>query len=505
MPEVIRLLSKPGVQLTNSSIQSENPGISLPAYDRANLTPSIVHIGVGGFHRAHQAVYLDGLASRGISLDWGVAGVGLHDRKVKEALAPQDYLYTVVERGADHEQAKVIGSMIDYMYAPEESRRLRDRLADPRVRIVSLTITGNGYHLDPQTGELDDTSPEVVGDLSDPDHFTTAIGYLVDALDRRRRTGASPFTVLSCDNIPDNGAAARKAVVGFAELRDPALAGWIERNVSFPSTMVDRITPKAAPSDQSMVEKRFGIVDRWPVLTEPFSQWVIEDEFCNGRPPLEEVGVDFVADVAPYKLAKTRLLNGTHCALGVVGGLLGHETTGQAMKDHLVSDYIEQLLCIELSPLVTPVAGLDIPEYRNSLLERLANPKIGDRLSRLRARGSTKFPSYLLPSLHEARAQNQPSTLLVVAVAAWMRSLRGTDLRGRAMEVEDARADDLRALAPQGSDPRPLLGMKDVFGSLGSDPSLITELAATLRAIDRDGLHSVLRRSAHRFETGASA
>jgi fructuronate reductase/mannitol 2-dehydrogenase len=505
MPKAIRLLSEPGFELKNSALREENARVTLPAYDRDALVPAIVHIGVGGFHRAHQAVYLDELAARGISLDWGVVGAGLHGREMKQALAQQDHLYTVVERGADHEQARVVGAMTDYIYAPEESNRLRATLADPRVRIVSLTITGNGYHLDPNTGELDDKCPEVVGDLRSPEHFTTAIAYLVDALDARRRGGIQPFTVLSCDNIPENGPAARRAVVGFAELRDPALARWIESNVSFPSTMVDRITPKTSPSDHALVERKFGIVDRWPVVTEPFSQWVIEDDFCNGRPPLEEVGVDFVADVAPYKLAKTRMLNGSHCALGVVGALLGHETTGQAMKDHLVSGYIEQLLRIELSPLVPPVDGLDLAEYRCSLMKRFANPKIGDRLSRLRARGSTKFPAYLLPSLHEARATGEPSTLLIVAVAAWMRSLRGTDLEGRDMEIEDARADELRALAPAGSDPRPLLGMKDVFGSLANDVSLVTELEETLKAIDRDGLRSVLRRSAYRFEKGASA
>jgi mannitol-1-phosphate/altronate dehydrogenase len=269
--------------------------------------------------------------------------------------------------------------------------------------------------------------------------------------------------------------------------------------------MVDRITPKTAPTDMAMVERNFGIVDRWPVLAEPFSQWVIEDDFCNGRPPLEEVGVDFVSDVAPHKLAKTRLLNGTHCALGVVGALLGHETTGDAMNDHLVSSYVEQLLRIELSPLVPAVDGLDLNEYRNTLLTRIANPKIGDRLSRLRARGSTKFPSYLLPSLQEARAGGHPSALLTVAVAAWMRSLRGTDLQGRSLEIEDARADELRALAPAGSDPRPLLEMKDVFGSLGNDESLVKDIEGTIEAIDHNGLHSVLRRSAYRFERGASA
>ncbi|PHV67858.1 mannitol dehydrogenase family protein [Williamsia muralis] len=505
MPKALRLLSDTHLELTDASLPEVCKRLSRPAYDRAGLSPSIVHIGVGGFHRAHQAVYLDELACRGISTDWGVVGAGLHGRKMKEALEQQACLYTVVERGADREQARVVGSMLDYLYAPDDSPKLRRRLADPNTRIVSLTITGNGYHLVRETGELDDSCPQIVGDLANPDHFATAVGYLVDALRCRRHAGTPPFTVLSCDNIPDNGVAAQRAVVRFAELRDPELARWIERNVSFPSTMVDRITPRTTPSDRVMVEKRFGIVDRWPVLTEPFSQWVIEDNFCNGRPPLEEVGVDFVTDVAPHKLAKTRLLNGAHCALGVIGGLLGHETTDQAMNDHLVSRYIEQLLCVEISPLVPPVNGLDLGQYCNTLLERFANPKIGDQLSRLRARGSTKFPSYLLPSLNEARQQGRPSTLLIVAVAAWMCVLRGTDSQGRTMDIEDARSDELRALAPRGSDPRPLLDLADVFGSLGEDAVLAAELEGCIRAIDREGLRRVLGQSARRFETGASA
>lgn len=505
MPKALQLLPDAHVELSDSTLPEMSKRVSLPGYDRAGLAPSIVHIGVGGFHRAHQAVYLDELAGRRISADWGVVGVGLHGRQMKEALEQQGCLYTVVERGADHEQARVVGSMLDYLYAPEDSPKLRRRLADPNTRIVSLTITGNGYHLYPESGELDDSCPEIIGDLNDPGHFTTAVGYLVDALGCRRREGTPPFTVLSCDNIPDNGAAAQKAVVGFADLRDPELARWIERNVSFPSTMVDRITPRTAPSDRAMVEKRFGIVDRWPVFTEPFSQWVIEDNFCNGRPPLEKVGVDFVTDVAPHKLAKTRLLNGAHCALGVVGGLLGHQTTDQAMNDHLVSKYIEQLLSVEIAPLVPPVAGMDLRQYCDTLLERFANPKIGDQLSRLRARGSTKFPAYLLPSLKEARQQGRPCTLLIVAVAAWMCVLRGTDLQGRTMDIEDARSNELRALAPQGSDPRPLLGLTDVFGSLSEDSVLAAEIEGCIRAIDREGLRRVLGRSARRFETGASA
>jgi mannitol-1-phosphate/altronate dehydrogenase len=458
--------------------------------------PSIVHIGVGGFHRAHQAVYLDDVAQRGLSAGWGIVGVGLHHRQLKDALGVQDCLYTVVEQGVGTERGRVVGSLLQYHYAGEEADRVKAALTDPRTRVVTLTITGNGYHLHSGTGQLDVDSEAIRHDREGRGRFRTAWAYLAEALDRRRRSGVRPFTVLSCDNIADNGAATRAALVAYAGLRNPALAKWIDANVAFPSTMVDRITPKTTPQDCSSIERLFGVDDRSPVVTEPFTQWVVQDEFCYGRPPLEDVGVELVTDVAPHKLVKTRLLNGVHCAIGYLGVLAGFERTAEAMADRFFYRYVEQMMRDEIAPLLPVVPSWNLAQYQRTLLGRLTNPRISDQLSRLAARGSTKMPSYLLPSLHEARAQGRPHALLSLAVAAWLRFLRGSGLDGNAIRIEDSRAQQLTAMAEMGgSDPRPVLQIRDLFGDLGADEQFTRRVQAHLRDFDRLGVREVLRRS----------
>jgi len=476
--------------LTNATLGDHADRISVPSYDRAALTPAIVHIGVGGFHRAHQAVYLDQLAERGITTDWGVIGVALRRPDMKDALDPQDGLFTVVERG-EEDDARVVGSIVAMLHAPRQPEAVLDALTDPRTRIVTLTITGNGYHVDTETGELEDDD-DVRADLAEPARPTTALGYLTEALQRRRDAGTPPFTVLSCDNVPDNGTTACRAVLAFAQRRDADLAGWIEREVAFPSTMVDRITPETSDEAHDLVGG-FGVEDRWPVVTEPFSQWIVEDRFCNGRPPLEEVGVQFVDDVEPYERMKKRLLNGSHSALGYVGYLLGHRDTAGAMADPLVRRYLERLMGAEIAPLLPPVPGIDLGEYRETLLERFSNDKVGDQLARLCGRGSTKVPAYLLPSIVEARQQGRPHELLTLAVAAWVRYLSGVDLEGREIAIKDARLDELQPLAVEGgTDPEPLMAESRVFGWLADDPMLVRSVARVLEAVDRDGLEATV-------------
>jgi fructuronate reductase/mannitol 2-dehydrogenase len=305
----------------------------------------------------------------------------------------------------------------------------------------------------------------------------------------------APFTVLSCDNIPSNGAAARTMVVSFAELRDPGLARWIEQHVSFPSSMVDRITPETTPEERDRVVSSFGVDDRWPVITEPFSQWVIQDDFCNGRPPLEEVGVQFVADVSPYELTKKRLLNASHCALGYLGYLAGYRTTAEVMADPAYAAYISALVD-EVIPLLPRVDGIDLEDYKASLLERLANPEMADQLSRLCRRGSTKVPSYLLPSITETLAAGRPAPLLTLAVAGWFRYLQGEDYAGEPINVEGPKADVMVDLARRdGADPRPLLTVRDVFDSLADDPAFVRDLhvaSEALRAGPRETIETWL-------------
>ncbi|RBY95839.1 mannitol dehydrogenase family protein [Blastococcus sp. TF02-8] len=474
--------------LTDATLGHHQAQLEVPTYDRSALTPAVVHFSVGGFHRAHQLLYFDELAERRISTDWGVVGVGLRSRTMKDALAPQDHLYTVVERSPDGERARVVGVMVGYHFAPENPTAVLDLLADRRTRMVSLTITDSGYRLDPHTGLFDPDDPDIRWDVAHPTVPRTVFGFIVEALDRRRRSGLPPFSVVSCDNMHRNGDAARAAVVGFARLRDEVLARWIADRVAFPSSMVDRITPHTTPEEREVVARRYGVDDRWPVITEPFSQWVIEDEFSDGRPPLDEVGVRFVPDVGRYELMKTRLLNASHCALGYLGSLAGHASLDQVMEDPVFAAYVTRLMDVEVTPLLPPPEGIDLADYKRSLLQRFANPAIADGLPRLCRRGSTKMPHHLLPSLRQALREDRPHALLTLALAGWLRYLRGTDDSGRPLPLEDALGDRLRALAREGgSDPRPLLAETCVFGDLGSVPGFSEELEEALVALDRDG------------------
>ncbi|MGY1814404.1 mannitol dehydrogenase family protein [Blastococcus sp. SYSU D00820] len=452
-----------------------------------------MHFSVGGFHRAHQLTYFDDLAQLGITTGWGVVGVGLRHRLLQEALAPQDYLYTVVERSPDGERARVVGVMTDYLFAPDSPAAVLDRLTDPNTRMVTMTITDAGYRLDPHSGVFDLDDPDVRHDLAHPETPCTPFGYLVEALDRRRRAGTAPFTVVSCDNLHRNGDAARAAVVGLARQRDEVLARWIADRVSFPCSMVDRITPHTTPGEREEVARRYGVDDRWPVITEPFSQWFIEDDFCNGRPPLEAVGVRFVPDVAHYELMKTRLLNATHSALGYLGSLAGHARIDELVGEPLFARYAARLMDAEVTPLLPQPLGVDLTEYKRTLLQRFANPAIGDRLSRLCRRGSTKMPHHVLPSLRPWVADGGSAPLLTLAVAGWFRYLQGADEAGRPLPVEDERADELIALAGRGGlDPRPLLSLRPVFGDLGEQPAFVAELAETLERLDRDGVRATV-------------
>jgi mannitol 2-dehydrogenase len=464
--------------LNADTLAAHGTRVAIPTYNRAALTPAVVHISVGSFHRSHQAVYFDDIAQRRISTDWGLVGVGLRRGDMRDALVAQDGLYTVVARGADGDEARVIGVIRRYLLAPEDRTMVVAALADARTRLVTLTITADGYGPD----EAEGTGPG------------GAIELLAEGLDRRRRAGLPPFTVLSCDNMPHNGAVARAAVVGAAERRDPRLAAWIAAHGAFPSSMVDRITPRTTDLDRDFVRRRFGIRDRWPVMTEPFSQWIVEDAFCAGRPPLDEVGVQFVADVRPYALAKTRLLNASHCALGHLGSLAGHRTTAAAMADRLFAEYVDVLMACEVSPLLPRAPGLDLGAYRATLCERLANAKIGDPLVRLTRNGSAKLPLHVLSSIAEARRRGRPHPLLTLAVAGWCRYLQGVDARGRDLPLDDPLADRLRALARAGgrADPRPLLAERAIFGELARDPGFAAALAAALEAVAGRGVRRAL-------------
>ena len=475
-----------------------SPGVSVPQYDRRGVAPGIVHIGVGGFHRAHEAVYLDDLMGQGGGKEWGVCGVGLRpaDRAMRDALVPQDCLYTVVARSAEGDAARVIGSLVRYLFAPEETEAVLDALAAPETRIVSLTITEGGYNFNQATGEFDGDNADIRHDLRDPAHPISVFGYLAEALDRRRRAGRAPFTVLSCDNVPQNGDMARKTVLAFAALRGPALHDWIAAHVAFPNSMVDRITPQTTGADRAMVRDEFGIDDAWPVVCEPFRQWIIEDRFSDGRPPLEQVGAQFTGDVHPYEMMKLRLLNASHSAMGYLGFLASYAYIHEIMADDPFREYIRRLMDREVTPLLAPVPGIDLADYKATLLTRFANPAIKDQTARICLDGSSKVPKFVLPSLREALASGGPSALLTLALAGWFRYLRGEDERGRPYTIDDPRVSELQRLARQGgADPRPLLGLTDLFGDLGQSPAFVADLTRFGEQLDANGARATLARA----------
>lgn len=476
--------------------------VATPTYDRRRLRPSIVHLGVGGFHRAHQAVYLDDLAALGSV--WGERGAGLlpADRGIAEALVSQQGLYTVVVRSAEVDRARVVGTLLEYLFAPNQPEAVLDALADARTRMVTMTITEGGYNVDEASGRFDAASAAVQADLRHPSHPVTVFGYLAEALDRRRLAGIPPFSVLSCDNVHGNGHVARTALVSFARLRDDALANWIERHVAFPNSMVDRITPQTTDAERTLVAREFGVADRWPVVTEPFRQWVLEDVFSDGRPALEDVGVQLVADVLPYETMKMRLLNASHAAMGYLGYLAGYRTVDAVMADQVFRTFIRRQMGEEIAPLLAPVPGIDLDTYQQTLIERFSNPKIGDQLARICMDGSAKVPKFVVPALHDALDAGRPHRWLTLALAGWLRYLAGVDDQGQPIVLQDARAPELRALAKKGrDDPRPLLGLRDLFGNLVDRPSFVAEFHASLRDLYSDGARATLARS---LEDGGS-
>ncbi|HEY8598494.1 MAG TPA: mannitol dehydrogenase family protein [Thermomicrobiales bacterium] len=481
----------PAMQPLNAATLSSLAGrVTLPTYDRGKLRRSIVHLGVGGFHRAHQAVYLDDLAERRISFDWGESGIGLlpSDRQMTEALGPQDCLYTLVERGTRGDTARVIAALTACVFAPADPGRALGLLIDPATRIVSLTITEGGYLIDDTTGLFDADNPAVRADLWATETPQTVFGYLCTALAARRAAGVAPFTVLSCDNLQGNGTVARNAVVSFARLRDERLAAWIEANVAFPNGMVDRITPRTSDVDRAQIAATFGLVDAWPVVTEPFRQWVLEDHFCNGCPPLEEVGVQFVSDVQPYETMKLRLLNASHQALAYLGYLAGFRYAHEVLADPDFLRLTARFMDDEITDLLAPVPGIDLAEYKRTLLERFANPAIADTLARLATDGSDRMPKFVIPSLIEALAQGRPRRLLTLVVAGFIRYLRGIDEQGVPIAINDRHADELCPLAALSTtDPRPVLAVRRVFGDLVENEAWVAELAGLLRQLETQG------------------
>jgi mannitol 2-dehydrogenase len=484
------------VPLRASTLASLSSEVSTPTYDRGAVRTGIVHLGVGGFHRSHQAMYLDRLMERGQALDWGICGVGVlpDDRRMQEVMAAQDCLYTLVVRHPDGSlDARVVGSIVEYLLAPDDPEAVVEKMADGATRIVTLTVTEGGYNASAVTGEFDGTDPGVVHDLQPGAALRTSFGLVTEALLRRRRRGLPPFTVVSCDNIPGNGHLARSSFAAFAALRDAELGEWVAREVPFPSSMVDRITPVTGDGDRAELAARFGVEDRWPVVCEPWTQWVLEDAFSCGRPPLEDVGVQLVGDVAPYELMKLRLLNAGHQVLAHLGRLMGYRFVHDACADPSLRRLLTGYLVEEAAPTLPPVPGIDLERYEAELVERFASPAVRDTLDRIRADSSDRIPQFLLPVIRENLARGGPVRRSVAVLAAWARSCEGTDDDGGPVEVADSRRDGLVARARrQADEPLAFVSDRELFGDLVDDERFVATYVDALASLRAHGARATV-------------
>ncbi|MFD2090925.1 mannitol dehydrogenase family protein [Blastococcus deserti] len=480
--------------LTAATLQSLDPRVATPSYDRSAVRTGIVHLGVGGFHRSHQAMYLDRLMEAGRASEWGICGVGVlpADRLMAEVMAAQDRLFTLLVRHPDGSlDARVVGSIVEYLFAPDDPEAVVEKMADPATRVVSLTVTEGGYNASAVTGEFDGSNPGVVNDLQPGAALRTSFGLVVEALVRRRDRGVPPFTVVSCDNIPGNGDLARNSYAAFAALRNPELGAWVRAAVPFPNSMVDRITPATTDADRVELAARFGVEDRWPVVCEPWTQWVLEDSFSCGRPPLEEAGVQLVEDVVPYELMKLRLVNAGHQVLAQPGRLAGltyvHEACGDPLFRRLLEGYLDQ----EGGPTLAPVPGIDLERYKADTVGRFASPAIADTLDRIRADASDRIPQFLLPVLRANLAAGREIRRSVAVLAAWARSAEGVDDDGRPIELIDSRAETLTARARSG-DPLAFVADREIFGDLVDDERFVSAYLETLAALRTRGVRATL-------------
>jgi mannitol 2-dehydrogenase len=468
---------------------------SVPAYERGSLKAGIVHFGVGNFHRAHQAVYLDDLFNLGLDHDWAIIGAGVlaADAAMRAKLESQDFLTTVVEQDNNRSGARVTGAMIDYL-APGNAAATVAQLADPAIRIVSLTITEGGYFINPASGVFDPTHPAIAADAAAPADPKTVFGLILAGLKARKDKGIAPFTVMSCDNIPGNGEVTHAAVSGLARLSDPALADWIDANVAFPNGMVDRITPATGAREIGIVADDYSIEDQWPVFCEEFKQWVLEDHFPEGRPALEKAGVQFVPDVAPYEHMKIRILNGGHAAIAYPAALLDIHFVHEAMEDPDIRAFLAKLELDEIVPVIPPVPNTDLNDYFGLIERRFSNPKIADTIPRLAQDGSNRQPKFILPSTADRLARNEDVIGLSLVSALWCHYLAGTTDSGKAITFNDPNIDRIHAAATAAkTDPDAFLELKDIFGAVASSALFRKRFAGALKSLQQNGTRATLR------------
>ena len=478
-------VSDMAIKLCAANLPEIGRSLAVPNYTHSQLSPGILHFGVGNFHRAHLAVYLDDLFNKGLNHDWALVGAGVmpSDEKMRQILVAQDFLTTVVEQDNELSSAHITAPLIDFI-PPADKAAMITRLANPEIRIVSLTITEGGYFIDPATQKFDPKNVHIVADSKNLVAPSTVFGFIVAGLAARRAKGTPPFTVMSCDNVPHNGAVTRNAVVGLAELADPELAKWISAKVAFPNAMVDRITPATSDRERKICAETFGVDDQWPIFCEEFKQWVLEDNFTCGRPDFEKVGVQFVEDVTPFEYMKIRILNGGHAVLAYAGGLLDVHYVHDAMEHPLVHAFFDKVEREEIIPTVMPVPGTNIQDYYKLIERRFANPKIADTIRRLALDGSNRQPKFIVPPMADRLRAGQSIKGLALESALWCRYCFGTTDSGRVIEPNDPNWGRLQTAARAAkTDPSAWLAMDDIYGDVGKHPVMQKEFDVALHSL----------------------
>ena len=483
------------MKLSLAALRDLPESIARPTYDRSTLSPGIVHIGLGNFHRAHQAWYLHRLMQQGLAHDWAIVGAGVrpNDEAQRQRLAAQDYLTTLIELDPAARSAEVIGSMIDYVPVEEGNGPLIERMSDPAIRIVSLTVTEGGYFIDPVTKGFDAHHPDIRHDAANPGSPRTAFGAMVAALKRRRDAGIGPFTGQSCDNLQGNGAILRQTVVSLARLSDPGLADWIDANCSFPNSMVDCIVPATGPKELALAAE-FGVEDAAPVTHENFRQWVIEDDFCAGRPDWDKAGATFSDDVHAYEAMKIRILNGGHQVIADPGEILSVDFISGCMAHPLIGPFFRKVAREEIVPHVHAVPGMTPKAYVDLIDRRFSNPEIVDTVRRVAFDGSSRHTGFILPVIRDALAADTPLEGLALCEALWARMCEGTREDGSRIEPNDPMWDKLSAAAALARhDLQAWLDQRDLYGDLAEQPRFRESFHRWLGIVWNEGAEAALR------------
>jgi mannitol 2-dehydrogenase len=470
--------------------------VAIPAYDRSEIKTGIVHIGIGGFHRAHEAFYTDQVLHHN-SKNWGICGIALlnTDNKIHNVLKDQDGLYTLMITESDGTlTARIIGSITEYLFAPENPGAAIEKMADPDIRIITLTITEGGYNFSAATGEFQINEPLIQWDLNNPENPKTVFGYITQSLKRRRYGGIAGLTIQSCDNIQKNGDLLKRMLLAYVKEAEPGLTDWIEKHITFPNSMVDRITPVTTQSDIENLKSVYGIEDAWPVVCEPFIQWIIEDNYSNGRPAWESAGVQFVQDVSSFEKMKIRLLNAGHSLLGFTGALHGYTYIHEVVHDQLFAKFLRDFMDKEVTPVLDEVPGIDLNAYKDKLFERFGNSRIRDKVARICLQSSAKMPKFLLPTVREQVKAGGPVECSALVIAAWCRYCEGFDEAGNKYPIEDEMKEILHEKALSSHlDPLSFLRIEPIFGDLINSKRFTKAYVNALQCLYQKGVIACLK------------